>query len=473
MSALWRRNISHLAILGIEGSWLYALLCLLNEKIADGCLATPWLLFPYLLAFVFNKLLLQLKWRKAYTYLANGLICIASVLLLTKFQLYGDFPFLGSAWLSSSLRSLSQVFYSIEPELLILLAGIGLWWLGRRAARLKTDPDTSIAEFQFGLVALLIILFITSQTGLHLVSSTPSIIAFFLFSLLGMSLSHVLSSSDNPPLFRRYWFTITIISIGVIIALGFFVDSIVDENLIQLLLIPFKWIWGLIMQAMDFLASLFGNPSPPAETPPPIDGGATGGGDEFMPDLIPGTLRDVLRLVSFSFMLGMIVFALWRMSSDLVKWLRRKLTTTQGAEVESLSGGFKADILALLEQIMAKLHKLRHIFHWRKSKKPLPRETASVRDIYRQFLRWTARKGCPMKPHQTPSEHLRTMEHLLPAAQDDLQFITQQYLHARYSPSPPGESVLNQLTQAWHRLKRIQFQPSPKRGYPQSGGSLI
>jgi hypothetical protein len=172
-------------------------------------------------------------------------------------------------------------------------------------------------------------------------------------------------------------------------------------------------------------------------------------------------------------MLGMIVFALWRMSSDLVKWLRRKLTTTQGAEVESLSGGFKADLLALLEQIMAKLHRLRHIFHWRKSKKPLPQETASVRDIYRQFLRWTARKGCPMKPHQTPSEHLRTMEHLLPAAQDDLQFITQQYLHARYSPSPPGESVLNQLTQAWHRLKRIQFQPSPKRGYPQSGGSLI
>jgi hypothetical protein len=473
VSALWHRNISRLAILGIEGSWLYALLCLLNEKIADGCLTTPWLLFPYLLAFVFNKLLLQLKWRKPYTYLANGLVCIASILLLTKFQLYGDFSLLGSSWLSLSLHSLSQVFYSIEPELLILLASIGLWWLGRRAARLKIDPDASIAEFQFGLVALLIILFITSQTGLHLVSSTPSIIAFFLFSLLGMSLSHASSGSDNPPLFRRYWFAITVISIGVIIALGFLVDSIVDENLVQLLLIPFKWIWGLFMQAMDFLASLFGNPPPPAETPPPVAAPSTGGGDEFMPELIPRTLRDVLRLVSFSFMLGMIVFALWRMSSDLAKWLRRKLTTTQGVEVESLPSGFKADLLALLKRIMAKLHGLMHIFHRQKSKKPLPRETASVRDIYRQFLRWTARKGCPMKPHQTPSEHLRTMEHLLPAAQDDLRFITQQYLHARYSPSPPGDSVLNQLTQAWRRLKRIRFQPSPEQGYQHSGGNLI
>lgn len=267
---------------------------------------------------------------------------------------------------------------------------------------------------------------------------------------------------------------ITIISVVVIIALGLFVGSIVDAALIQLMLIPFKWIWGLIMQAMDFLANLFGNPSPPPEPPPPVAAPPAGLQDGFkMSDLIPRTLREVLRLISLSFFLGMLVFALWRMSSDLVKWLRRKLTTTQGAEIESLSGGLKTDILALLERIMLKLRGLRHIFHWQKSKKPLPRETASVRDIYRQFLRWTARKGYPMNPYQTPSEHLRAMESLLPAAQDDLRFITQQYIHARYSPSPPGENVLKQLEQTWHRLKRIQFQPSPKRGYQQSGGSLI
>ena len=51
-------------------------------------------------------------------------------------------------------------------------------------------------------------------------------------------------------------------------------------------------------------------------------------------------------------------------------------------------------------------------------------------------------------------EYLHTLEDLVPIAQPELHFITEQYVSARYSPSLPTEKELYQLRQSWYQVRR-------------------
>ncbi|GAI27181.1 unnamed protein product, partial [marine sediment metagenome] len=87
-------------------------------------------------------------------------------------------------------------------------------------------------------------------------------------------------------------------------------------------------------------------------------------------------------------------------------------------------------------------------------------EIASVRQIYRQLLRWTAAGGYPRHISQTPYEYLYALAHLLPDVQGDLDLITQQYVKVRYGALLPTEDELHQLRQSWHRVKQNQLKQS-------------
>jgi len=50
----WRQIILYVTVMGTEGCWLYALVAMLNEKIASGCLSVLGLLLLYLASFGFN-----------------------------------------------------------------------------------------------------------------------------------------------------------------------------------------------------------------------------------------------------------------------------------------------------------------------------------------------------------------------------------------------------------------------------------
>jgi len=432
----WRQGILYITIMGMEYCWLYALLVVLNNQVADGYLSIPWLLLLYPLAFIINKLW---QWRrsKIYLYIVNGLAWAIGMLLMLKTPLYSGLGLFEPAWL------------------LLLGGSIVLWWLGWRLARLRVTFATSVIEFQFGLAILLIVFFITSQLGVQLANSVPMTLVFFLFALVGMALAHTqdgvgwLGGSH-----QGLWSGLLLAGIGLILILGLLIGSVMTPDLLQLILAALQWVWGLILKAIAFLVSLFPEPGPaeplPAmpmpEMPPPEPG-------SFKMWTLPEPLRGGLRLgwsVMFS---GLILFALWRVSSQIFGWLRRKLTTA-GAEVEPMPGAFRADLLGLLRCIMLKLFGLRLPFWRGKKLEPLSLETASVRQIYRQLLRWAASSGWPRHLSQTPHEYLHTLEDLLPIAQQELCFITEQYVSARYSPSLPTGKELYQLRQSWYQLRQ-------------------
>ncbi len=452
----WRQGILYLIIMGMDCCWLYALLILLNKQVTDGHLSIPWLLLLYPLAFIFNKLLQRLRLSKVYLYAVNGLVWAIGMLLMVKTQLYSGLGLFEPAWLLALPQALSRIIQTLEPEILLLGGSIVLWWLGWRLARLRVTFTTSVTEFQFGLAILLIVFFSASQLGVQLANSVLIALVFFLFALAGMALARSLEGAGwLTGSYQGLWSGLLLAGIGLILILGLLIGSVVTPDFLQLILIPFKWLWGMVLKAITFLASLFPEPEP-VELPPAL----------VMPEMLPPeaeegfkmwtmpeSVRSGLRLGWGVLFFGLILVALWRVSSQIFGWLRRKLTPAE-AEVEPLPGAFRADLQGLLKRIMLKLLGFRLPFWRQKKLEPLSSETASIRQIYRQLLRWAASSGWPRHLSQTPHEYLHTLENLLPVAQQELRFITEQYVSVRYSPRSPTEKELYQFRRSWYQLRQ-------------------
>ena len=62
----WRQIVLYVTAIGTEGCWLYAIVAMLNEQVADGQLSVPGLLLLYLASFGFNLMLRWLRWPRFF-----------------------------------------------------------------------------------------------------------------------------------------------------------------------------------------------------------------------------------------------------------------------------------------------------------------------------------------------------------------------------------------------------------------------
>jgi hypothetical protein len=318
-----------------------------------------------------------------------------------------------------------------------------------------------VSEFQFGLVMLVLIFLVTSQLQATLDDSVPIALSFFLFALLGISVAHALEGTSwLSGLHQGHWPGLLLVTISMVLILGLLITWAVTPELLQLFWVAIKWacglIWGLVMKMIAFLASLLPEPRP-AELPPMPSMPAMEPAEEFKLWTMPEWLRSGLRLSWTVLMLGFILLALWRISSNVFGWLRRKLAGMAGAEFEPVRGAFREDFLNLLKRILFKLLGLKLPFRLRSKERAVPSQAASVRHVYRQLLRWAAAAGYPRHMSQTPHEYCYTLVGLLPEARGDLDLVTQQYVRARYGAWLPTEGELNELSQTWHRVKQTRL----------------
>ena len=72
----------------------------------------------------------------------------------------------------------------------------------------------------------------------------------------------------------------------------------------------------------------------------------------------------------------------------------------------------------------------------------------SIRALYRNLLRWAAKKGVASTPAQTPLEHLELLTQKFPQQQDVLKQITEAYLLARYSQKPISPEEFDRIKNA-------------------------
>ena len=292
----------------------------------------------------------------------------------------------------------------------------------------------------------------------QLANSVPITLAFFLSALLGISITHAQEGTSwLAGLHQGHWTGLLLVSISLILILGLLISSVITPDFLQLILAALKWVWGLIMKAVAFIISLLPEPSPPeivpGEVPAPVPAEEPDWSKFFF---VPEAVRSGLRLGWTIMVLGLMLFFLWRVSSQIFSWLRRRLSTA-GAEVEPLRGAFRADFLSLLTRLFSRLLGLRRLLH-RQRKPELP-EITSIRQIYRQLLHWAATRGLPRAVFQTPNEYLYILEEALPDSGKALRSVTQHYVSARYGLSLPSADELHQLKQSWHQVK----QNRPKR----------
>lgn len=456
----WRRVILYAAIIGMEGCWLFILLKLLNEEVADGQLSVLGVLGLYPAAFVLNAWLLRIRWPKVCLRSISWLLWAVAMLVIVKVQLAGSLAWSDTEWLLSIPQAIAESIYFFKPELLVLLITAVIWWLGSRLSRLSVNFGTLLGEFQFGLIILIVVFLIASLLKTEISNPVLVALTFFLFALIGISIAHALEGNSwLTGLYQGHWSGLLLVSIGVILVLGLLISLILTPEFLQVVWAAIKgaweFIWGVIMKILDFFAGLF-SASELGELPTVTSIPATEVNDGFSLNM-PEWLRGGLNLAWIILVIGITIFALWRISSDVLRWLRRKLAGMAGAEFEPLPGAFKSDILGLLKRVLSKILGIKRLFHLRARSAPVRAEVSTVVRIYRQFLRWAAGGGHPRHLSQTPYEYCCELSGIMPEAGEDFDLVTLQYVKARYGAWLTTEDELNKLSQALQRVQKIRL----------------
>jgi hypothetical protein len=146
--------------------------------------------------------------------------------------------------------------------------------------------------------------------------------------------------------------------------------------------------------------------------------------------------------------------ALWRISSQILDWLRRRMGVANGDEVEPLPGAFRADLRILFLWILDTLS-LKWLFRFLAGRKRRFREKDSLRQTYLRLLQWAAVKGCRRRVSQTPFDFLPHLVDFLPEAREDFTFITRQYVRARYGPLAPPGKISEEVKDSWEKIQRL------------------
>lgn len=458
----YHRFLSFL-LAGMEMCWLYTALVLMREKSGSASLSPAVLLLFYAASWVFHRFAGGPTWswvRRAGATVGGWFVC---TLLLGKVLFSTTSNSFDFSWILEAGSGLAALDSFPNMYHLFLISDIFLWWTGRRLTLQAPGFSALISEFQFGLTALLILFFMDSQWGTNLPGLVTVCLAFFAFSFVGISLAHGGEGTGwLHGAHRAQWLSILVIAISAAFALGLLLSIIVKPELLKLFLSLIKFIWQVLSEWINriiaFLLSLFPKPEPGAI--PPF------GGPQPIPHAppswvkilrVPAWVRTVGQVVVSGLWVGLILAALWSLSSQIIHWLRLKLDHGEGVSYEPMSGAFREDILRLLQLILSRIVRVFILLRGKKREAgPLSPEIKSVRYIYRQLLDWAALAGCPRHVAQTPREYLQTLIEWLPEARWEFSFITHQYVYVRYGFSLPTKDGLDRLVEAWERLRRVR-----------------
>jgi hypothetical protein len=375
----------------------------------------------------------------------------------------------------SSLRSIFRLENAPNAEQITLISSIVLWWCGRRLGLIQIRSSTVLGEFQFSIAIFLIFLFIESHLDGQTPRLVPVILAFFLFSLFGMAAAHGQEVRGwVTSIYRNHWLGFLVFYVVLILAAGLFLGAVIKPDLLKIMLWSLKTAWELIAsiisKLMTFLISLF--PGSDQGALPPVVSKPI---PEMEPSVfvklfrIPDSIRKVSGFIMACIWIGLILAALWRVSTQIFEWLRQRLANGEGAEVEPISGAFREDIIRLFKAVIRLVSKWLGLLGWpfgkavgRGSVSP---EARTVREVYRQMLLWAASKGCPREPSQTPHEYLARLQEWLPEARGQMGSLTDHYVNARYGSSAPTPDELERLTDNWKKLRKSRLPAIHKRGF--------
>lgn len=450
-------------IAGLEACWLYALLHLLHVKIGAAAPGAGILGF-YALSYAYHA---WTPWPRRRWFLRELTGWILWAVLLFGWTAFAHA--VQGGWTGPPLNRTLAVF--AWPAGLLTAAAVGgLWFMGRRLGSLGIDFALCLGEFQFGLAMLVTIYFTDAQFGIPLGPLVPLTVLYFVLGLTGLSISREETGTGHTggaPQGGR--FGPLAASLGIILLMALWIFFMITPDLLARGLSVIMEIGRAFIRVLawliGFLASLLPAPDTgPIQTPPPMGSPKH---DDVL-DLahwlvMPESVRRVGQFLVGASWLGLFLIALWRISTDILRWIWKRAGFTQGSESEALKGAFREDLLRLMGAIREKFLALVRCFRPRAGRAALDSGTAGVRQAYRLLLGWAAAAECRRDSTRTPVEHLVALEAWLPEARGEFAFITGQYVRARYGPGPVEEGTLRELDLCLRTVRRLRRKKGRRR----------
>jgi len=400
-----------LSVAGMEICWLYAILLIAHHKGCDQCLFIPALFIFYPLAFGLQSFLFNRR-NPLLRHVVSWFLWLVCAVLFAGLLADEGFGFRMIPVLIDRVFSLASF---PSREFLTLAGSTALWGCGKRLARIGGDSSVILSEFQFGIFMLLIVLFLDSQWKLALDGLVSVTMFFFLFALTGLPANLLQGGSGWASTGRKArWFAIIAVAVCLVLAAGLLVGSIMKPELmneiVSLIEAAGRFVGRLIAKMIAFLMSIFPEPEPQKFNLPMPAPSAADRDPSFIVKLfrIPENVRRVAGMIVSGLWIFLFLAALWSLSSALFKWLLQRISLSNGVEVETLSGAFREDIIALFKAAVRKLDRLLSgflgFFGIKRLRSITSLEKVSARSVYRQLLRWGFRKGFPRAKAQTPIE---------------------------------------------------------------------
>lgn len=107
------------------------------------------------------------------------------------------------------------------------------------------------------------------------------------------------------------------------------------------------------------------------------------------------------------------------------------------------------------------------IWWWRQQAKP----TGDILKVYQRMLRLAGWMGTAIRPWQTPYEHATLLQRRLPQRQQEIELITEEYVHQMFSAAASknasaGDTLVYEGDSAWRRLHPDMVKAAAKRYLP-------
>ena len=449
--------------LGMQACWLYAWLSLIEAKTTTLTAIAPAIVLFLAAAALIRASLQRLPLRRAFRIAVYWLTWFVLAAVAGKVLLYPMMSWGQTDWVFALPSAALRLIFETQPAELLLLFGSGVaWYLGGQAIARGPTYETILGQFQFGL-AMLLGAFLMAQ-GFNVSTGHPALLAlaFFSLSLSGIAVTRRQREGQAGPQPANRQFTGSLITLLVAVAaLGLLATIIVTPGLIEVLIDAVRFVLHAVASAFSYVLSLLPQPDlppPEGDTPTPATGDDSGLLEFYRTFPWPEVLRRLVFIIWVVVIMGMFLMALWRIFSTVLAWLKRRGDMT-GVEVESLSTGFFADLLALLlwfeRTVNALVARVKRFVHSRLGSSSAP----TWNSIYLNFVRWSGKKLKSREPSQSPHEYEVTLSALLPAAALDLAFITDTYARARYGKHEPDGAALEEMQLAVQRIRTAPRRP--------------
>jgi hypothetical protein len=452
-----RKTLLATMLLGMHACWFYAWARMLESAASAPVPVGQGVVLILAIAVAWRLLLRRIALRQIVTTVLYWLAWPVIASLVAKALLFAGEPWRHTDWLLALPGAPLSLFFEPQVSELILFVGsAGAWYFGQRLVFREPEYGRLLADFQFGLVMLLVAFLVGYGFGVEAGHPLLLTIAFFGLGLSAVATARSAGDNNGTEGLSRGQLSGAVL--GLIAAVFFtalLVAAIVRPETIDAVLAGIRYVGGLIVRLIAWMASWIPTPDyATGDTPAPATGDDSGLIEWYRSLPLPAILRRTMFVIWTTVVLGVLIAALWRVCQQVLEWLRRRRTTAPGAVVESTGRGLWSDIRALASWLLRVGKRLVARLRTRLIHGDAPDRTAG--SVYLALVRWAGKKLVRREPWQSPYEYLASLLPLVPAAADDLSFVTDGYVDERYGGHTAGETAIAELAAAAARIRRAR-----------------